>query len=418
MKIHFETYGCTMNQGDTEIMMGLVEGKYEVVDSADNCDIAIINSCGVMQFTERKILRRIEELKGLNKKVMVAGCLPNINFKALEKSKADGIISARALDRVSDAIQKISNDERFIDVSDRNIQKSCILKKRKAGVIAIVPISEGCLSTCSYCATRFARGRLRSSPLDSIVKEVEDAITKGFKEIQLTAQDTGMYGLDTGKRLPELLTKICEIPADFRVRVGMMNPEFAFNILDDLIDSFSDEKVYKFVHIPVQSGDNEVLEHMRRGYDVQGFVELVNTFRKGIKDITLSTDVIVGYPTENEDSFLKTYQLVEKIGPDILNIKRFSPRPRTAAGKLKDMPDRIKKERSRKLTALHKKIGLEKNKRYMNQELEVLVTELGKNQTLLGRTNSYKQVVLENGKLGEFKKIKIREATPSYLIAQ
>jgi tRNA A37 methylthiotransferase MiaB len=202
MKIHFETYGCTMNQGDTEIMMGLVEGKYEVVDSADNCDIAIINSCGVMQFTERKILRRIEELKGLNKKVMVAGCLPNINFKALEKSKADGIISARALDRVSDAIQKISNDERFIDVSDRNIQKSCILKKRKAGVIAIVPISEGCLSTCSYCATRFARGRLRSSPLDSIVKEVEDAITKGFKEIQLTAQDTGMYGLDTGKGCP------------------------------------------------------------------------------------------------------------------------------------------------------------------------------------------------------------------------
>jgi MiaB/RimO family radical SAM methylthiotransferase len=218
--------------------------------------------------------------------------------------------------------------------------------------------------------------------------------------------------------LPELLTKICEIPADFRVRVGMMNPEFAFNILDDLIDSFSDEKVYKFVHIPVQSGDNEVLEHMRRGYDVQGFVELVNTFRKGIKDITLSTDVIVGYPTEEEDSFLKTYQLMERIRPDILNIKRFSPRPRTAAGKLKDMPDRIKKERSRKLTALHKKIGLEKNKRYMNQELEVLVTELGKNQTLLGRTNSYKQVVLENGKLGEFKKIKIRKATPSYLIAQ
>lgn len=418
MKIHFETYGCTMNQGDTEIMMGLVEGKYEVVDSADNCDIAIINSCGVIEFTERKILRRIEELKGLNKKVMVAGCLPNINFKALEKSKADGIISARALDRVRDAIQKIGNDERFIDVSDRNLQKFCILKKRRAGVIAIVPISEGCLSTCSYCATRFARGRLRSFPLDSIVKEVEDAITKGFKEIQLTAQDTGMYGLDTGKRLPELLTKICEIPADFRVRVGMMNPEFAFDISGDLIDSFSDEKVYKFVHIPVQSGDNEVLEHMRRGYDVEGFVELVNTFRKGIKDITLSTDVIVGYPTEDEDSFLKTYQLVEKIKPDILNIKRFSPRPRTAASKLKDMPDRIKKERSRKLTALHKKIGLEKNKRYMNQELKVLVTELGKNQTLLGRTNSYKQVVLEDGKLGEFKKIKIRKATPSYLISQ
>lgn len=171
------------------------------------------------------------------------------------------------------------------------------------------------------------------------------------------------------------------------------------------------------MHLPLQSGDDEILKQMRRGYTAGDFLELVNAFRKNF-DVLLSTDVIVGYPGEDEDSFLRTYRLIEDIEPDVLNIKKFSPRPLTLAAKLKDTPDRIKKERSRRLAALHEKIALEKNKRCIGREFEVLVTEPGKSNTMLARTNSYKQVVLQGANLGEFLKVKIKDAAPSYLIAE
>ncbi|MBI5253059.1 MAG: tRNA (N(6)-L-threonylcarbamoyladenosine(37)-C(2))-methylthiotransferase [Euryarchaeota archaeon] len=337
------------------------------------------------------IARRIEELK--DKKIIVASC-PNL---------------------ISDAINSVANGRRFVNISDAVLEKSCMYKRRKNRAVAVVPISEGCLGMCSYCATKFVRGKLRSSGIASVVKEVEDVVRHGYREIQLTAQDTAAYGIDIEESLPELLRRVCEVGGDFKARVGMMNPGFALEILDELIDSYRNEKIYKFVHIPVQSGDDAILEKMKRNYCVEDFLEVVRAFRK--IGAMLSTDVIVGYPSESEKSFTKTYRLMEDIEPDVLNVKKFSPRPKTPAAKLKDMPDRIKKERSRKLALLHAKIALEKNKRCIGKEFEVLVTEFGKNNTMLARTNSYKQVVLQGANLGEFLKVKIKDAMPSYLIA-
>lgn len=413
MRVYFETYGCTMNQGDTEIMRGIVEEKFEIVESPEACDVAVINSCGVVQRTENKVLRRMHLLRESGKKVLIAGCLPRINYRALKE--ADGIISALSLNLIGEAVEKVAGGKRYVELSDKAPSKVCVRKHRKEGVIAIVPISEGCLGGCSYCATRFARGRLRSFGTESIVKEVEEAVKHGYREIQLTAQDTAAYGADIGESLPELLHRICRVKGEFRVRVGMMNPGSAQGIADELLECYAEEKLYKFLHLPVQSGDNAVLEKMRRDYCVEDFLEVVRAFRK--LGVTLATDVIVGYPGESEESFSKTYRLVEKIRPDVLNVKRFSPRPGTPAARLKDMPDRIKKERSRKLAALHRKIGLEKNKKLIGREFEVLVTENGKNDTLLARTNYYKQVVLKSGGIGGFEKVRIRDATPTYLVA-
>jgi tRNA A37 methylthiotransferase MiaB len=197
----------------------------------------------------------------------------------------------------------------------------------------------------------------------------------------------------------------------------MMNPSSISKNTSDLIEAYGNEKVYRFLHIPLQSGDDEILSDMRRGYRVENFKGIVEEFRKRIPGLTLSTDVIVGYPLEDETSFSKTYRQIKKIQPDILNITRFSPRPNTPASTLCDMPDWIKKERSRKLSSLARQISTEHNQEYVGRVERVLITGIGKNNSLLGRTDSYRQVVLKSGRIGEFKKVKIKDSRAHYLIA-
>ncbi|MEM0022034.1 MAG: tRNA (N(6)-L-threonylcarbamoyladenosine(37)-C(2))-methylthiotransferase [Archaeoglobaceae archaeon] len=411
MKIAIETYGCTMNQSDSDIMRAFLSEHFEL-SNVEDAEVVVINSCGVIEFTERKIIRRIQELKSAGKKVVLAGCLSRISKEAL--SLADSAIAPDNLEKIVEAVRLTFNGgARFLEW--KNVDKTCFPKFRlRENVIAIVSISEGCMGHCNFCATKFARGKLRSFSLENIVKEVENAVKQGFKEIQITSQDTGCYGLDKGKlMLPELLEKICKIDGEFRVRVGMMNPQFAKAMLPDLLNAYESEKIYKFLHLPVQSGDNKVLENMRREHRVEDFVEVVEEFRKRF-DIMLSTDIIVGYPTESEESFWKSYELIKSIRPDIVNITRFSRREGTLASKLKQIPGWIVKERSRKLTELCVKIGLENNRRYLGKKMEVLVTTQGR-KWMLARSNEYRAVIT-SGKLGEFKKVQIGDCRHNYLL--
>jgi MiaB-like tRNA modifying enzyme len=417
MKVYLETYGCTTNKGDTELMAGVLEKDFEIVDSVDECGIAVVNSCGVIEYTERKVLKRVSELRDAGKKVILCGCLPGINPAAAGASDASLVLGTRDIGRINQAVKSVLAGEGFKGSGENGMVKPDMPKRRK-GVIAIVSISEGCLGRCSYCGTKRARGQLKSYPIDSIVSEVQECVNKGFKEIQLTSQDTGVYGMDTGTCLPELLEAVTDIPGDFRVRVGMMNPGHILGIRDELLQAFRSDKVYKFLHLPVQSGDDGVLKDMRRGYSVRDFRGLVRDFREEFPDTTLSTDVLVGYPTEDGASFEKTYSLVKDIRPEVLNITRFSPRPGTPAAQLKDMPDREKKERSRRLTKLHLRMGEERNRGFIGRELSVLITETGKNGTVLARTDGYRQVVLREGELGERLKVLIEGATPTYLVGR
>lgn len=420
VKVAIETYGCTMNQADSDIMRGIIVKEFELADISE-ADVVVVNTCGVIEFTERKILRRIAELKSKGKKVVVAGCLPRISRKKVEEV-ADAAISPDNVHLVDLAVKAALNGGKFFEVKKSNIDKAAIspVKCRlKENAIAIVSISEGCLGRCSFCATRFARGRLKSFSLDKIVEEVEKAVKSGFREIQLTSQDTGAYGLDKGRHmLPDLLNAISEIDADFRVRVGMMNPHHAVKMLDDLVNAFSSEKIYKFIHVPVQSGDNKILEDMMRDHTVEDFVEVVSAFRKNFPDVFVSTDIIVGFPTESEESFWKSYELIREIEPDIVNITRFSPRKKTPAYRLKDMPDWIKKERSRKLTKLVEEIGLKRHKRFVGEVCRVLVTKRGKEETLLSRTDSYRPVILKEGEIGKFYNVKIVDSSFNYLVGE
>ena len=415
MKVYFETYGCTMNQSDTEIMMGQIK-KHQIVDKASDSDVVIINSCGVIAYTERKIIKNLEKYRAQGKKIIISGCLPRINPEKVEKTQPDAIITARSLEAINKAFEKIETDTPYKELKNLDIIKSNAHKMRTHYPIAIIPISEGCLGKCSYCGTRFARGKLKSYPIDSIIKETRECIKEGFKEIQITAQDTGAYGKEQGQRLPNLLKEITKIPGEYRIRIGMTNPEHITDIQEELIDAMTDEKIYKFLHLPLQSGDDKVLQDMKREYKAEDWQKIIQTFRDKIKKITISTDIIVGYPTETEESFKKTYEIIKKTKPDIINIKRYSPRPNTPASRLKDMPDRIKKERSRKLTKLHHKIREKNNKKLIGTEQKILITEKGK-KGLQGRTNTYKPVTLKKGKIGEFKTVKITDAKTVYLIS-
>jgi len=416
MKVYFETFGCTSNQADTEIMKSLLDGSHDLVGSRRDSDVVVINSCAVIDRTERKVLKAAEAARAEGKKVVLAGCLPRIDPGALTTFKPDSIVSPDSIDLIDLAVEGAAAGG-FTAVSSHHVDKA-VLSAGNGQLIRAIPIAEGCLGSCSYCGTRFARGRLRSFSMDSITSAVKRAVIGGTGEIQLTAQDTGIYGMDTGPRLPELLRQVCNVSGDFKVRVGMMNPAYAPPILGDIIQAYEHEKIYKFLHLPLQSGDNSVLAHMKRGYRVEDFMRIVARFRKTFAGLTLATDVIIGYPAEDEAAFEKTLSMVEALRPGVLNITRFSPRPNTPAARLKNLTDRVKKERSRRMSKLKKKILLENNEKFLGQKVDVRVTEPGKNGTFLARTDGYKQVVLESGVLGEMRRVEITAVKAHYLIGR
>jgi len=417
-KFYLETYGCKLNQSDSELIKGILKEEFKEVSSPNEADFIIINSCGVVEKTERKIIKRIKSFG--KKKVILAGCLPIINQDCSRELVA-GIIGPKDIPLIKEAINNVLKGEKFFKISKKRLNKAKFfpLKERKRNkVSAIVPIAEGCLGNCTFCITKKARGKLNSFKMEDILKEIELLVSTGYKEIQLTSQDAILYGLDKGEfLLPELLNKITKIEGDFKVRVGMMNPSFTKKATKDLIKVFRSDKIYKFLHLPLQSGDDGILKEMKRQYEVEDFLTIVKEFRKNFKDSLIATDIIVGYPGESEEAFENTFKVVKDIKPEIVHIFRFSKRDGTKAALLKDFPDRIKKERSRALTKLCREINLKENKKFLGKKFEVLVAEKRKNN-FIGRLPSFRAVILKEGKLGEFQKVRISDFRKNYLVGE
>lgn len=408
-----ETYGCSMNQGASEKIAGLLTGAgYSIRKDAR---ILIINTCTVKTPTERKIRKRLSSLKGAGKRIIICGCLPLANPEIVEDYPEHSFLGTNIED-VVEAVEKAHDGKRIVKIEKGRfpLNGPCI---RKNPVVAIVPISEGCLGSCSYCIVKRARGDLKSYPPESIADEIKSAVSSGAKEVWLTSQDCGAYGSDIGSSLPELLEKVCGIEGEFMVRAGMMNPNHAKKNLEELIDAYKHEKIYKFLHVPVQSGDDEVLKDMNRHYSVADFIAVIDAFRKDIPGITISTDVIVGYPTEDEDAFKKTTALLKRTRPDVLNISRFWPRPRTPAERLRQLPGRVTNQRSRIVASLFKGIAAERNGRWVGWEGRVLVSERGKKGTFAARNQAYKTIILRSrkGLLGEFVNARVTKSHGFYL---
>jgi threonylcarbamoyladenosine tRNA methylthiotransferase CDKAL1 len=414
MNIYVETYGCTANKSDERLLIGLLRHQgHQIVENLTDADVLILLTCTVIATTEQRMLSRLKVFQKTHKKIIVTGCMAVVQTDLITAVAPHAILlPTHHIQYINDIIQ--GNTPACVEM------KKTALPKYYDTMIAPIMIAEGCRLSCTYCITRFARGSLRSFPLQEIVEDVRSAIKQGCKEIQLTAQDTASYGLDTGTNLGALLTQICALKGVFRVRVGMMNPLTLKKNIDTILPAYQHHKIYKFLHVPVQSGDDEILKKMNRGYTVKDFTNLVQRFRKAIPTLTLSTDVIIGFPTETQEQFNRTLTLLKKIKPDIINITRFSARPRTIAKKMKGrVPTDIVKQRSRQTTEICSTISLGKNKEHLRKTSVVLVTEKGKKKTFTGRTENYKQVVLnEPVCLGAFVSVKIIDATPTYLVGK
>ncbi len=421
MKVYFEPYGCTLNYGESRIMEEQVEASgHETVQQIQEADIIVLVTCTVIETTENKMLRQLREFSKCNKPVIVAGCMAAVQADTI----LNALPSAQLItpDKISTISEIISSITKKLDLTDEDIVKKSP-PPPQASIDAIIPISNGCLGRCTYCITRLARGELSSHPIENVLADISKALSQDLKEVRLTAQDTAVYGLDQHTSLPNLLKQIDETFStnhDFRIRVGMMNPNTAQSILDDLVTQYSSERVFKFLHLPVQSGDNEILTDMKRGYKVQDFMDIVKKFRQAFPALTLSTDIIIGYPGETEPQFQKSVELVHEIQPNIVNITRFSARPGTEAYNRKDkIHGRIQKERSRILTKTRFEISKNLNDQAIGETKRILITEFGKDNSVMGRADNYQPVVVKQKlKLGTFKNVDIVDATDSYLIGE
>ncbi len=421
-KIYIETFGCSLNLSDTEFLAGELLKKGFTISNFEEADIIIVNTCAVKEPTERKVLNYLRRIDKLGKAKIIAGCLPKINLDAVKKAipSFNLIITPSAYPRISEVIELVSKGVKGLIVDD-NIQPPLFRGFQVKRKIGIIPIAYGCLSECSYCCVRLARGRLRSYSLNQVIEYASNLVSKGCVELWLTAQDTAAYGFDINTDLSQLITAVNMIPGDFKVRVGMMNPKNAYRILPSLVEAFSGDKIYKFIHIPVQSGDNEILEKMNRGYTVEVFKEIIDKFREKHSNITVSTDIIVGFPGESERQFENSLKLVEVVQPDIVNISRYGDRPGAYSinlpGKLKGS---IIKKRSRILTELVHSVSLERNSKWLNWTGEVTVVEEAPRNGYIARNYAYKPIFLKTSsvKIGEKHLIRVVDYKPGYLIGE
>jgi threonylcarbamoyladenosine tRNA methylthiotransferase CDKAL1 len=363
--VYGENYGCSANTFDFGIMLAhLINMGYRITGNVNFTDIILVNTCAVKKPTEDRMIAKLCVLSRLNKPLIIAGCLPKINLKAVLKAAPDFsvILGPQSIDKTRLAIESAESGEKNrIFLSQKPIPKLEQPKTRLKPSIEIIAISEGCAGICAYCCVRFARGTLFSYPKEMIVERVRQAVSDGVKEIWITSQDNGAYGLDINTNLTELLGECCQVEGKFLIRVGMMNPSHVLQMLPELMGAYKNERIFKFLHLPVQSGDNEVLKRMTRQYTVEEFATIIDSFREKIPKITLSTDVICGFPGESEEGFGSTLQLVDQVQPDIVNISKFFPRPNTPAERMEQLDAREVKNRSLKLTRLVKKLSYKKN---------------------------------------------------------
>ncbi|WP_405304310.1 tRNA (N(6)-L-threonylcarbamoyladenosine(37)-C(2))-methylthiotransferase [Methanobrevibacter sp.] len=419
MKVYIDSYGCTFNKADAQIMAGtLQENEIDIVDSIQEADVIIVNTCYVKLPTENKVVYRIQKLQKdfPDKKVIVSGCMVEIDPEKLEKIGPNcSWIGPHQLNKSADVVNGAYCGEIIRETGFSKESKVGVPKLNDGTLIHIIQICEGCLGACAFCCTRFARGPLNSYPIDDIVSEAKEAIENGACEIQLTAQDTAAFGKDTGEKLSDLIKEVANLDGDFRVRVGMMHPKNILNDVDDIIEAIKHPKVYNFIHLPIQSGSDKVLSEMRRGHNVSQYLDIVSRFRNEIPDLTLATDIIVGYPTENDEDFDRTVKLLENVKPSLIHLSKYQHRKGAISSSLPEIPRDVMKKRSKFLSEIKSEITEDENRELVGSYQEVLVIEKGSKGGFIAKTNSYIPVIIDDVELGTFVNVKITEATSTYL---
>jgi threonylcarbamoyladenosine tRNA methylthiotransferase CDKAL1 len=414
--VHVITQGCSGNLRESELMMGLLDKSgHQIVKDEKNSEVNVVNICTVKgDFTAMREIRRIKR-KFPDKKLVIAGCItPSIMPQVKELDASASFINTHNFGKINTVVDG-SMQGSILELMDKKYENKVDLPSvRKNPIVGIIPILNGCNYFCTFCSTKLVKGKLFSYPIDAIKADLKNHLRDGCREIWITSNDTGAYMVDKGgkQKLVELMNNLLSVPMDFKVRIGMMNPGNTITVLDRLIEVYKHPKMFKFLHIPLQAGNNEVLKGMNRRYTVEEFVKVVEAFRKEIPKITISTDMIVGFPTETIEQFEDSLKVLRKIKPDTINISRYVMREGTIAAKMKLIATNKVKYRSREMTKVYHEVALENNLKWVGWSGKILIDEKGTGSSFVGRNYCYKPVsVFGDYKLGDEVKVKVEKAT-------
>ncbi|GIX60988.1 threonylcarbamoyladenosine tRNA methylthiotransferase [Babesia caballi] len=419
-RVYFKGFGCAHNRSDSEYMKGLLsEYGYTLCDQLEGANVAVINSCTVKGPSQDAMTTEIARARQLGIPVVVGGCVSQAD-RSLGVFQDPGV-SLLGVNQIEEIVNVVEQtlQNRKVTLLDRDVLPSLNLPKiRQNKLIEIIPLSTGCLGACTFCKTKHARGVLGSYSVEAILDRVESVVAEGIQQIWLTSEDTGAYGIDIGTDIVTLLRGITALlPPNVMLRLGMSNPPYIKRHIADIVEILRHDNVFEFLHLPVQSGSDRVLDLMNREYHVAEFESLVGRVRESLPECTLATDIICGFPTETEDDHRATLSLLERLKLPVVNISQFYPRPGTPAANMKPHENKVTKSRTRDVTRAF--LSYECNSVYVNRTLPVWFSDLDhqRGQTV-GHTKAYVKVLvpLDPALLGRKASVKIERSTKWHLV--
>lgn len=425
--VYIETYGCQMNVADTEIVLGILKKQgFSVTDKPENADVILLNTCSVRDNAEQRIYGRIGNLKTLkyNKPGLVLGilgCMAERLKKDLIENKkvVDLVVGPDEYRRLPEYIDIAFNGDKGIGVKlSRTETYDDIEPFREDGLSAWISVMRGCDKFCTFCVVPFTRGRERSRSLASIVTELEDLSKRGFKDVSLLGQNVNSY-LDDKNDFADLLAAAAKVDPTMRIRFTTSHPQ---DLSDKLLYTIAEyPNLCNYIHLPVQSGSNRILELMNRTYTVEHYLELIEKAKKIIPGVSFSTDIISGFPTETWEDHLATIEVIKQVRYDGAYMFKYSPREGTKAYKMKDdVPEDVKSKRLQEIIDLQQQISYEKNQELIGKEEIILVEGFSKksDEFFSGRTDTNKVVIVpvnEKIKVSDYIKVRVNKATSGTL---
>ena len=427
-KVYLETYGCQMNEYDSELVKSILKKEnYEFTDSSKDADVVLLNTCSIRENANRKIYNRISQIqheKNCNGvKIGILGCMAtNFRKDLLENPKLpiDFVAGPDSYKRLSQLIEKVDTGEKGFDVTLSEFETySDVYPTRDDGINAWIAVMRGCDNFCTFCVVPYTRGRERSRSPENVIAEVKRLVSEGFKQVTLLGQNVNSYKYE-GKDFAYLLECISEVNGIERIRFTSPHPkDFPLNLLKVIVEN---PKVCKHIHLPIQSGNDRILNLMNRTYTQTEYLTLVDKIRGMYPEMVLTTDFIVGFPTETNEDFEETYRIMEDVEYDSAFIFKYSERPQTMAKRKysDDVSEQKKTERIVKLNELQNRISYKKNLSHIGQVHDVLIEQEKTKKSdhdYQGRDDGNKIVIIPKGpyQKGQIVKVKIMEATPHVL---